>query len=215
MVFSLAGCGGSSTKTKEGTEGLIYEQFNGSYMVTGYEGSEVNIVIPDTYNDVPVTRVDDEAFFGSDIQSVDFGTNMEYIGYYALGEMSLLKSVTFNSPVINLEAQAFLGCRSLETVNFNNGSTMGNIGKLAFDGCSSLSSIKLSENTVSIGEQAFMVCTGIKEITIPASVTSVGAEAFRFMTSEQKIIIEGSTDGWMDSAFVQWYSGCDAQIIYK
>ena len=52
------------------------------------------------------------------------------------------------------------------------------IGKLAFSGCSGLTSITIPNSVTSIGEYAFLSCYGLTSVTIPNSVTSIGESAF-------------------------------------
>ena len=58
-------CGGSFGKEpdKEETFGsLVYSFKNNEYSVTGYEGTNKNVVIPRTYKGYPVTSIGKEAF---------------------------------------------------------------------------------------------------------------------------------------------------------
>ena len=59
MVMLLCACSGEN----KATEGLEFTFRNGSDYITGYHGTEVDVVIPDTYNDVPVTEIVESAFF--------------------------------------------------------------------------------------------------------------------------------------------------------
>ena len=52
------------------------------------------------------------------------------------------------------------------------------IGSYAFSGCSSLTSITISEGVTSIGGFAFWECRSLTSITIPEGVTSIGGYAF-------------------------------------
>ncbi len=52
------------------------------------------------------------------------------------------------------------------------------IGERAFENCSELTSISISENVTSIGEYAFAYCSGLTSITIPENVTYIGFCAF-------------------------------------
>lgn len=48
----------------------------------------------------------------------------------------------------------------------------------AFYNCTTLESVELDEELLSIGTQAFFDCTGIKELTIPCNVAEIGNRAF-------------------------------------
>ena len=52
------------------------------------------------------------------------------------------------------------------------------VGKSAFRGCSSLTSITIPNSVTSIGDNAFLNCSSLTSITIPNSVTSIGDWAF-------------------------------------
>ena len=66
---------------------------------------------------------------------------------------------------------------------------MTSIGGLAFDGCSSLTSITIPEGVTSIGGAAFAGCDNLTAITIPESVTSIGSTAFEYCSSLTSITI--------------------------
>ena len=91
MLLFVEGCGkksGTDTSEKNATQGLLYEPNNGSYVVKGYEGSEVNVIIPDTCNDVPVTEINRKVFENSDIQSIVIGKNVTKINHDAFNSIS-------------------------------------------------------------------------------------------------------------------------------
>ena len=79
-------------------------------------------------------------------------------------DCSGLKSVTqlpYGRFDINVSEAAFLGCTSLESVDFL---TLRSIGSNAFRDCSSLTSVTLPSFVTSIGSRAFQGCTGLKEV---------------------------------------------------
>lgn len=58
-----------------------------------------------------------------------------------------------------------------------------------FNGCTSLASVTLSENTTAIGEKAFYGCTSLLSVAIPQSVASIGLQAFAGCTSLKAITV--------------------------
>ena len=76
----------------------------------------------------------------------------------------------------SIGALAFNGCSSITSITLPNSVT--SIGAWAFNGCSSITSITLPNSVTSIGAGAFFCCTSITSINIPNSVTSVGVGAF-------------------------------------
>ncbi len=213
FVLLFSSCGQKST------EGLEYKAVNGEYWVSSYAGKDVNIIIPDFYNKMPVVGISDECFACSDIQTIKLGKNIRFIddeaflqasmlkeivipssveeiGSAAFEECSSLQKVTFekNSPLERIERNTFLSCEMLETVVLPE--KLNFIGRYAFMGCGMLKELELPDSMEEIGESAFSGCKSIDELVLSPSVYSVGSSAFAGFTNNQKIYIEGNTDLW-------------------
>ena len=74
------------------------------------------------------------------------------------------------------------------------------IGDSAFEGCSKLENLYLSNNLTSIGRNAF-AGTGIKEISIPDGITKIPFQAFYGCSELTEVTISGSVTTIEDSAF--------------
>lgn len=62
------------------------------------------------------------------------------------------------------------------------------IGKSAFEGCSALNIVYLSETLETIDDGAFSECEAIKELTLPASLNSIGNMAFYQVFGDEDIL---------------------------
>lgn len=104
------------------TEGIDYETSeDGTYVsVVSYSGTSLSVIIPDTYNGLPVKEIAAGAFENSNIQSVTVGNNMTLIGNQAFRGCTNLKSVTIGEAVSVIGEWAFRDCSSLESVTFKN-----------------------------------------------------------------------------------------------
>ena len=109
-----------------------------SYSVTG-KGSctDVKIVIPGTYNELPVTN----------------------IGYSAFENCTSLVTVLIPNSVSDIGNKAFYGCTSLASIEIP--ASVTSIGSRAFYGCSSLTSIIIPESVNVIGTYAFTNCSSL------------------------------------------------------
>ena len=78
---------------------------------------------------------------------------------------------------------------------------VASIGRSAFSGCSSLTSIVIPESVKSIGYKAFDGCKSLTSIVIPDSVTSIGGSAFIGCKSLTKITFQGTMAQWNEIDF--------------
>lgn len=140
--------------------------------LTDYGKTLSEIVIPNEYNEKPVTSIGDNAFQnGKRLTGVTIPSSVTSIGNYAFRNCSGLTSVTVPSSVTS-------------------------IGSWAFYGCSGLTSITIPSGVTSIGSSAFRNCSGLTSITIPSSVTSINSYAFQDCSSLASINYSGTIEQW-------------------
>jgi len=131
-----------------------YEIKYGEVIITNFDESVRDVVIPSEIEGIPVTSIGDMAF------------------YNCTG----ITSVTIPDSVTSIGSDAFNGCTGLTSITIPDSVT--SIGSSAFRFCGSLTSVTIPQNVTSIGNYAFYECTGITSVTIPDSVTSIGYSAF-------------------------------------
>ncbi|MBQ7045508.1 MAG: leucine-rich repeat domain-containing protein, partial [Clostridia bacterium] len=170
----------------EQAEDYTYLETNGEVTITGYTGTDLEVVIPDKINGKPVTTIGSKAFHTNrKITSVTLPDTLKTIGSEAFRGCSSLTSVTFNEGLESIGTYAFGGTK-LEKVVFP--STLKTIGVSAFNGVKTLTEIDLG-SVQSIKGTAFANCTALgstgagNRVVIPASVTELGAGAFQNCTA--------------------------------
>ena len=107
----------------------------------------------------------------------------------ASGEL-IIPSTYNDKPVTSISDLAFNGCSSLTTIVIPDSVT--SIGVAAISYCSSLTSITIPDSVTSIGAGAFGSCEKLTSITIPNGVTSIGDFAFTGCSSLTTIVIPDS-----------------------
>lgn len=94
-------------------KGLVYSVKNNEYSVTGYKGTDTDVVIPRTYRGYPVTSIGKEAFSScSSLTSVYYKGNAEQWGQISGSDETELENATKyyyseSEPAINAEGTAY------------------------------------------------------------------------------------------------------------
>ncbi|MDE6268331.1 MAG: Ig-like domain-containing protein, partial [Muribaculaceae bacterium] len=105
--------------------------------------------------------------------------------------------------VTGIEADAFENCSGITSVVISEGVTF--VDQLAFWGCSSLASIEIPQSVKSIGEGAFGWCSSLTSAVIPEGVTSIGNQFLLGCSSLTTVVIPNSVTSIGDNAFY----GCE------
>ncbi len=157
---------------KNGSEADLYD-INGSGMITGYVGTEVDLVVPNTIQGKTVKGIGSSAFEDNkNIHSVVLPSTATHIGVDAFKNCTNLESVT-GEGITHINLNAFANS-TISTFNFER---VKNISDKAFYGCANLENVDLS-NVEKIGASAFENATGISEIN-NEKLTTLDNYAFR------------------------------------
>jgi len=153
---------------KDVSKGLAYTLSDDStyYIVTGIGTcTDTDIVIPDTYEGLPVTSIGDRAFADcSSLTEIVIPNSVTSIGYRAFADCSSLTEIVIPNSVTSIGEHAFSSCYSLTEVVIPNSVT--SIGYYAFSSCYSLTSVTIPDSVTSIGSEAFYNCTRLKSIEV-------------------------------------------------
>lgn len=121
---------------------FIYElDKDGQAVITGYTGSDENLVIPPRIEGHPVIRIDRDAFFRGKMTSVTLPQGLEIVGIYAFRCCERLKKAVLPQGLKCLWMGAFWNCSALEEINLPDSLTL--IDRWAFQGCTSLKDVLL------------------------------------------------------------------------
>ena len=123
--------------------------------ITGYDGTDTDLIIPETLD----------------------GYTVKEIGDFAFDSKQSLTSVTMPSGLTYIGQFAFRFCYNLQLVDMEN-SSLQEIDMCAFLTCRSLESVLLPDSLTILGLSAFLNCGSLQEIFIPATVTSIASFCF-------------------------------------
>ncbi len=191
----LAACGVSSGSTwrpspTEEIWNYTLSEDGSYYIVSNYIPGTVRkteIVIPDTYNNLPVKAIAKKAFYH----------------YESLTSIVIPDSITI------IEEGAFEGCSNL--IEQENG--VSYVDTWAIDCDYDVHSLTLREGTKGIANFAFGGYTALTSITIPDSLIAVGKYAFSNCHALTAVNYTGTVDTWAMIEFIQiednplWYAG--------
>ncbi|GAA0077073.1 hypothetical protein UT300005_14510 [Clostridium sp. CTA-5] len=182
----------------------ISEGDNNTVSVVGNTISEdTSVELPKSINvngkDYRVTSIGENAFYNlAKLKGITIPDGVTSIGKSAFYNCEL-SSLIIPESVINIEEEAFDGCRGLKELTLSKG--LKNIGNSAFNFCSGLTELKIPDTVESIGSSAFYGCSDLKNITIPDSVTSIGKYGFYGCSDLTSVEIPGSIKNIEEATF--------------
>jgi hypothetical protein len=133
----------------------------------------------------------------ADVNGVLFNKEKTVLHTYPAGKTG--DNYVIANSVTSIGKGAFFGCSSLTSISIPD--SVITIGGYAFYNCTSLTSITIPDSVTSIGEGAFSNCTSLTSITIPDSVTSIGEGGFQGCRSLKSITISDGVTSIGDYAF--------------
>ena len=139
--------------------------------------TDTEIVIPKTYEGLPVKEIGDSAFYGcKSIVKVFLPSSVTGINDLVFASCTSLTSIILPDSLTKLGEDVFSNCTSLENIVIPD--LVESIGEDAFYGCRNLKNVTIGNSVKSIGAYAFQECVKLTDIVIPDSVTEIGTSAF-------------------------------------
>ena len=170
-----------------------------------------SVVLPET-----ITSIGNSSFIDcTNLVSITIPYSLKSIPSGAFERCDNLKAVIYTGDIESwCDIDGLVGLMSIQTSSFSilnpelyiRGNrvegelvipdTVKEIKASAFNGCSDITSIKISESVTSIGTSAFGGCSGLTSVTIGNSVTSIGYSAFDMCYSLTTVFYKGTIDDW-------------------
>lgn len=184
------------------TPGLTFETLDGgtaySVGLSGYDNEITDIVIPSTFNGLPVTKIRAGGFRGSNITSVKIPSSINYIGSDAFFISTKLAAVYIDDVA------------AWSKIIFESGTANPLAYGTLFVNGEKATLLEIPDEVISISGRAFSGSDEIKAIVIGKKLSSVGSYAFSGCDNLSDVYYKGTASEW-SSIMINGY-GNDALI---
>ena len=215
ICFSFVSCGNGDMDLLTGNTDISYKIQDGEATVTKIPNKSIvtEITIPDEYNGVPVTAIDEFAGVNLEyVSKITIGKNVRDINDWAFGNSRKItyfeiddenpylcdvdgviytkdmKSLLFYPPAKNIEITKDADGNDVQTISYEIPESVEIIRTKAFYKCYELTEITLPSTLKSIEEKAFFRCN-LTEIELPDTITFIGKDAFSYCYGLKEITI--------------------------
>lgn len=160
--------------------GFTYVIYSTGAAISGYNGTDTELIVPDTLGGSPVTQISADAFSSLAVTSITLPDSVTTIGNRAFSG-STIRSVSLPAGLTQLGSSVFQNCKALEAIVIPDGITQ--LNTYTFDGCTALKDVALGSSLTAISNYAFKGCTSLESLVLPDSVTSIGTSVFSDCTA--------------------------------
>ncbi|MBQ1169256.1 MAG: leucine-rich repeat protein, partial [Oscillospiraceae bacterium] len=196
----------ASTGTGE-TTGFTYSVLNETQCaITGYTGTDTEIVIPAEIDGYQVHTIQSNAFKGKTaLTSITLPEGLKRTESYAFQDCTSLTYIDLPDSITEMANLAFRNCTALAEIGYPAGwtTTLTSLNNTSygdasvyygtpFTGCNALKTITVDEGVTAIPAHAFRGMTSLEIIHLPESLTTIGVYAFAGCTELKAIEIPRS-----------------------
>lgn len=184
-----------------------------------YPGNDLDklyVEIPDEFDKAAITQIEvkEDAVFNVsfnqcvNLTHVDVDAQNVEIGENVFQDMEKLQTAKISGQV-NLKANCFSGCKTLENLELESCQTIGQkafydctslkkinipggvtyIEKSAFEGCKKLTEVRIGYKVVDIRERAFYGCENLQSVEFPSFLRKIKQDAFGECPLIQSVVL--------------------------
>ena len=206
------------TETIKASVGLKFKKVGETYTLQGRgECKDTSVVVPSTYDGLPVTAIESNAFKGDTVLvNILVGEHVNSIGDNAFYNCTSLKSIDLPKTLTKTGSSAFYNCSLLENVYFHgvlvdwlnidhtneHSNPTANNTNLYIDS-ELVVDLYIPDGEIQIKQYAFVGCNSIKSLSMADTVNTVYTGAFKRALALEKVVIGTSVLNIGDYAFNQ------------
>lgn len=165
----------SSEAESEAEEAPVYSGYCGDNVTFGFDPSTGEFTLGGSGAMINYRNEERPWYsYKEEIRSVNIGTSVTSIGYFAFCDCTALTSVIIPDSVTQIWYAAFMGCTALTSVEIPDSVT--ELQRSTFERCTKLTSITIPDSVIKISS-AFRDCTALTSVEIPDSVTFLGVHS--------------------------------------
>lgn len=192
------------SETLKASTGLKFTKVGETYTLQGRgECKDTSVIVPSTYDGLPVTAIANSAFNGDTILvNILVGEHVNSIGDNAFYNCTSLKSIDLPKTLTKTGSNAFYNCSLLENVYFHGvlvdwlnidhaneySNPTTNNTKLYIDG-ELLVDLYIPEGEIQVKQYAFVGCDSLKSLAMADTVNSIHVGAFKRALALEKVEI--------------------------
>ena len=132
-----------------------------------------DIIIPSTYNGIPVTEILYQGFWSVKIRTLEIPSSVTTLAKLAFNGSTLPETVVIPSSVTTIGERAFMYCKGVKYIKFESPSNLKSIGDYCFYGVDSLLFVDIPNGVTTIGNCAFIFCSNLVCVLLPKSLKLV------------------------------------------
>ncbi|MBR3148828.1 MAG: leucine-rich repeat protein, partial [Eubacterium sp.] len=215
----------------------IKEDYDGTYGISAYLGSEKNVLVPAELDGKKIKRICNNAFLNSSVTSVVLQNGIEELQEYSFVSSTIkyialpdsityfgakfryahcLEKIDLPSTLTYISSNCFENCKELRELDIPD--SVEEIDCYAFRNCPKLERIKLPANLKELYYGTFKNCTSLMAISIPGSVESIQYDTFNGCTSLAYVTLNNGIKQIDNNAFYNCSSlkeiNIPASVIY-
>lgn len=224
-VMILGLCGFSAGADYSGD--YYYTVLDGKATLSGYDGTNGDIIVPSELGGYPVTAVKSNLGLCDDrVTSVTVMNGVETIGEAAFANCKNLSSVSLPESLTLIDSRAFSGCTNLESITVSPGNPVYHSAnncliktetKTLILACAN--SVIPDDGSVTVIANGSFAGKNLTSVTIPEAVTKIEGGAFSGCSLLTSITIPDSVtsidaDAFYNTAYVNNESNWDNGVLY-